>query len=69
MSSPHKPDAHRDIAAATLASLAATLVAIQAHAGDVHEDMQTSSPKQSDQDDSGVDTDARHASPMSRSMS
>lgn len=69
MGSPHKPDAHRDIAAAALASLAATLAAIQAHASDEHEDTRASSNARLDQNDSSFDADGDHASPTRRLMS
>jgi hypothetical protein len=68
MESPHKPNGHRDIAAASLASLAATLVAIRAHADDVHEDTQSSSVGHPDQDDSSIDADGEHAPPTHRWM-
>jgi hypothetical protein len=69
MESPHKSNAHREIAAASLASLAATLAAIRSHAGDVHEGTQTSSEEGSDQDDSSFDADGEQPLLMRRLMS
>jgi hypothetical protein len=65
MDSPHKPDAHHAVAAATLASLAATLAAIQAHAGNA----QTLPDDGPDEDDSSYGADTRQAPPMRRTMS
>jgi hypothetical protein len=59
---PHTSHAHRDIAAASLASLAATLAAIRAHAGDA----QTSSHEGSDQDDSSFGADGDQPTRMRR---
>lgn len=69
MESLHEPDAHRDIAVASLASLAATLAAIQAHAGDEHEDTQVSSNERLEQTDSSFGAEGDHASPTHRLMS
>jgi hypothetical protein len=69
MESAHKSNTHRDIAAASLASLAATLAAIRAHAGDVHGDTQTSSHEDADQDDSSFDADGEQPPLMLRLMS
>ena len=69
MDSPHKPNTHRDIAAASLASLTATLSAIRAHAQGGHEGAQTSSDEHLDQDDSSVGADGEHRPLMRRWMS
>lgn len=69
MDSPHKPNAHCDIAAASLASLTATLSAIRAHTRDGHEDTQTSSDEYRDQNDSSFGADGKHKPLMRRLMS
>lgn len=69
MERPHKSNAHGAIAAASLASLAATLAAIRAHADDVHEDIQASLQEGSDQDDSHFGADGEQPPLMRRLMS
>lgn len=68
MGSLHKFNAHRDVAAASLASLAATLAAIRAHADDGQGDTQASSLEGSDQDHSSFGAEGEQA-PMRRQMS
>jgi aminoglycoside phosphotransferase (APT) family kinase protein len=69
MESPHEPNAHRDIAAARLASLVATLAAIKAHGDDGHDNAQTFSNEHLNQTDSSLGTHGDHAPPMRRQMS
>lgn len=69
MDSAHKPNTHRDIAAASLASLTATLAAIRTHARDGHGDTQTSSSESLDQDDLSFGADDEHEPLIRRLMS